>query len=119
MKILKYSSNYEIIDFGSLMTYDNSSEVKIKIECDNGFAFNLIFNFDSSDSKEHNLKLRIDKDNTIVFLCTNFDNTLGTGTSKPIELATVDNKKVYINFWVYSLGQKAMRKIDYTIYKEN
>lgn len=117
MKILKYSSNFEIIDSGALIAYDNDSNVIMSIECDENFTFNLKFVFDSSDCKDHNLKLRID-DNTIELTCTNFDNALGTGTAKPIELATVNGKKVYLNFCAYSLLNNAMRKIDYTIYVE-
>ena len=119
MKVTKKISNYEIVDSGSLITCDNSQRVEFTVECDNGFVFILRFEFEKNSDNGHNLKLRIDNNNTIVFLCTNFDNTLGTGTNKPIELATVDNKKIYINFWIYALGQDTLKKIDYTIYKEN
>lgn len=84
---------------------------------DDSFGFDLLIKFTSNDEEQQRLQQSV-SGNTITFNCVNFDNPLGTGTKKPIELATFNSKKVYINFWVNALGDNALKKITYTIYSE-
>ena len=58
--------------------------------------------------------------NTIRYFCRNFNNPLGTGTSTPIEIGSIEYKKMFINFWITAIGGKNMRtrKLEYTIWKE-
>lgn len=53
--------------------------------------------------------------------CVNFLSS-GTGTSVPLELATIQAKKMYIMFWTYLegdvLGQKKSRSVKYTFFLE-
>ena len=43
---------------------------------------------------------------------------VGTGTTKPINLATYRNKKIFINFWVRTTSKKENREIKYCLYME-
>lgn len=117
MIIEKSSSNYIILESGSVITYSNENGVLFSIKMDDTFSFDLIIKFTGNGEKQHQLQHNV-SDNTITLNCVNFDNPLGTGTRKPIELATFNNKKVYINFWVNALGDKALKKISYTFYSE-
>ncbi len=118
MKIEKSSANHTILDTGSVITFDSSAELSFGIDMDENFKFDLILKFEKDDK---NIKYDVKKavnGNVITLTCINFDYDLGIGTNFPIELATVNGKKVYINFWVYALGEDSLRKITYTFYQE-
>lgn len=117
MKIEKTSGNHAILDSGSIITFDKEANLEFQIEMNASFQFSLLFKFESNASEQHELKSDV-TDNSITLTCVNFDNSLGTGTTRPIQLATFEGKKVYINFWVYALSEKSLRKIVYTIYIE-
>lgn len=117
MIIEKSSSDYSIIDSGSTLTFSNDAELSFSVKIDDSFSFLLVLEFVSTDEKQHKLKQHI-SGNTIKLTCINFDNPLGTGTSKPIELATFNGKKIYVNFWVYALGENSLRKIVYSFYSK-
>lgn len=119
MKIEKSSSNYSIIDSGTAMTFDNQATLQLKLVLDQSFFFTVQILFIKSDGGERELMQSADtKTNTISLSCKNFDNALGTGTNKPIELATYQSKKIFLHFWVYALGENSIRKIDYCFYQE-
>ena len=107
----------DILDSGSLLAFSSTSDIQFKVMLNDTFGFDLILKFESNGESRHSIQSNI-IGNTITFTCINFDSTLGTGTAAPIELAVFDGKKVYINFWVYSLAQNSAREISYTLYKE-
>ena len=117
MLIEKTSSDHIILDSGSAITFNSTAELSLSCKMDDDFGFTLVINFESNGDKQRSLKQSVDG-NTIQLTCINFDNSLGTGTTKPIELATYNGKKIYINFFVYALGEKSLRKIVYTFYME-
>ena len=111
------SSNHIILDSGSVITYSDTAELSFSIKMDNTFSFQLILNFESTGESQHQLKQSV-SENVITLTCINFDNSLGTGTTRPIELAIFNGKKIFINFFVYALGDKSLRKIVYSFYSE-
>lgn len=117
MDFNKSSGNYEIIDAGSLFMFDSNSNLKISVKCSESFNFNILFNFIKTEAKNSNLRANIAGSN-IVFVCENFDNVLGSGPVKAIELATHEGKKLYIMFYIYALGQGDTKKLDYNIFRE-
>lgn len=46
------------------------------------------------------------------------NSSLGVGTSEPVELGSVANRKLYMHLWVYAPGNET-RKIEYTLYLES
>ena len=117
MTIQKTSSNHIILDSGSVITYDDTAELSFLVQMDETFEFSLVLKFERTDGKKQHIKHNV-VDNTIELTCVNFDNSLGTGTTKPIQLATFNGKKIYINFWVYALGEKSLKKVVYSFYSE-
>ena len=117
MTIEKLSSEHIILDSGSAITYSNTAELTFSVKMDDTFSFLLILKFENTGENQHELKQSV-SGNTITLTCVNFDNPLGTGTTKPIELATFNGKKIYVNFWVYALGERSLRKIVYSFYSE-
>ena len=119
MKIEKSSSTYLILDSGTAMTFDNQATLQLKLVLDQSFYFTVQILFKKGDGGERELMQSVDTEtNTISLSCKNFDNALGTGTHRPIELATYQNKKIFLHFWVYALGENSIRKIDYCFYQE-
>lgn len=117
MENIRYSDNNLILDSGSLLAFSSTSDIQFDIKMSEHFSFNLTFKFESNGKKEYDIKSSI-QGNNIVITCINFDNPLGTGTNKPLPLATFGGKQIFLNFWVYGLGNNSARKIIYTLYKE-
>ena len=117
MNIEVTSANKSVLDSGTVIIFDNSADLSFDIKMDDSFSFSLILKFEKKDGEKYELKPSF-SNNTITLTCVNFDNVLGTGTSTPIELATFNGKKVYINFWVNALGSNSLKEITYTFYSE-
>lgn len=115
MTIEKSSDNYKVLESGSVMNYSHNSPLTFSVQMDSSFSFSLIFKFEDNDASDYNIKSTV-SGNVITIICTNFKSALGTGTTVPIELATFQGKKIYIIFWIYGLGEKAPKKIDYTFF---
>lgn len=115
MEIKHYSNKYEIVDSGSIMTFDSKSDISLDVKCDPTFSFTVKFVFRSTGNNEHKITPSVDG-NIITFECIDCNNSIGIGTVDPIDLANYDGKKIYINFWVYDLGSGSLKKIDYTVY---
>lgn len=54
----------------------------------------------------------------ITITCYNFNNSLGSGTVYPQNLATIGGKKLYFHFIVYKISQESSRHIIYTFYED-
>ena len=116
-----YSGSYELINSKSVLYFESDAPLEIEEIFDSSFKLTIRIINDKDDSGTHNLQFKVNPaTNVIEYRCINFDNPLGTGTSKPIEICTVDGKKVYIHFWIYSMGgaNGITRKIDYSLWKE-
>lgn len=113
----KYTDDYEILEADTALLPNETSDLKIHFKFDK-FEFDLQMVFlINTESSEKNLQLKAE--GTLLKVeCTNF-NAVGTGTTEPIEIATIDGKKLFINFWSYLLGgnkkKQRIRKIEYTI----
>lgn len=117
MNISKFSSNYNVLDSGSVMTFDSDAEVGFDVECDETFGFKVVIRFEKEDSGLSEIR-RSAEGNAIIYTCINFRNNVGAGTSQALELATYNGKKIFLHFWIYDLGQAVIRKVEYTIYQE-
>lgn len=117
MEITKTSGNNIILDSGSVLAFSATSDIQFDIEMSKQFSFNLIFKFESNGKKEYDIKSSV-QDNNVIITCINFDNPLGTGTNNPLPLAVFGGKQIYLNFWVFGLGNNSARKISYTLYQE-
>lgn len=112
------SADKLIIDNGVALTYDENADLTFYLHFDESFSFNLVFRFITDKNGERSLMKEIENNNTIVLKCINFNNPFWTGTTKPIELATFNGKKIYIHFWVSMLNGTGPRQVSYSIYSE-
>lgn len=120
MDISYNSGKYVILSSNSIILFNNESDLGITLTMDSQFKFTIHFTFTCTEEKNQiGIKVRADsKTNTIHYECQNFDNILGNGTNTPIELATYDNRKIFINFFVQTISITAPRVLTYTIYIE-
>lgn len=118
MKLKLSSGNHTILESGTVIAYSNASEICFNVEMDDTFAFTVILEFKKTEDEKQNLERKVSENNTVTFTCVNFDNPIGTGLPKAMELATFNDKKVYFNFWVFELGQQSLKQVSYTFYME-
>ena len=111
-----------IVDSGTVISYSKESSVILFVDIADDFSFSIEISFENREGEERGIYRTVDVDtNFIKYVCVNFDNTLGTGTTIPLELASYKGKKISMHLWSAFLGQKdsmATRKIEYSIYRE-
>lgn len=118
MNFEKYSAEKSIVESGSTILFDPTSNFILKVSCDESFKFDLVFDFESTDENKHDIEATVDGQ-IIKLKCINFNNVAGIGTNSAVEIATYNGKRIFLNFWVTPLGsQSLLKKIDYSIYFE-
>lgn len=103
--------------------WNEQSDLTLCFKFGHNFKFDIVFVFETDeDNLERRYKITLHDNKAVIIDCWNFNDTLGVGTVSPIEIATIENKKMYIHFWVFLLGNKEenklARKIEYTVFKE-
>ena len=63
----------------------------------------LTFEFDSDNSKEMKVERRIDG-KKLTLLLLNFDNSLGSGIIEPVEFGFLDNRKLFLSYWIWNVN---------------
>lgn len=115
MDIKISTGDYKILKSGSVILFNEDSQMNMEIAATPTFIFNIILKFTSDSEKSQRLE-KTTSENTIIYTCYNF-NDLGTGTTEALSIATVANKEWYLHFWVYKLSDKGPRKVEYTIFE--
>lgn len=116
MNVEVRTKKYNIIKSGIVFIPREEDQLELHIQASETFEFMVVLKFVMKKDVEQNIEVEI-KDNVITYICTNFKET-GTGTKEGVELATISNKKVYLNFWHYKMSDESPRKIEYSIYQE-
>lgn len=112
-----YSGNYKVIDSGTIILYDEKSNVKFLVKPSVKFSFELIIEFEENGGERNLLKKADENPNIITLKCINFGE--GAGTIEPIELAVVGGKRVSLHLWVKKIADtKYIREMTFTIYIE-
>lgn len=112
------TNGYRVLSSGMVILNSSDNELNFKIEASNTFSFGVKLIF--IDTKDEGSPVeKMVENNTIIFKCSNFNNVLGTGTVRPLPIATVSGKNILLHFWSYLLGDKeSARKIEYTFLEE-
>lgn len=114
------AGNRDIIDHGTVLLYSEKGDFTMKITASDSFQFSLTVSFLEEKSEEQRIDTSVEN-NHIRLNCINFAAE-GTGVTEPVELASADGKRIYIMFWSSLLGKEPgkerVRKVDYTIYRE-
>ena len=114
-----YSGDYSIIDSGTVISVDFDSDITVGLELGTDFSFSIRFSFVTDEDKEGQaIWLEQESKKVLAIVCTNFNENLGTGSSDMFQIANYEEKKLYLRFWVSSIGNKTSRRLEYAIYRE-
>lgn len=115
-----YFGNFELMESNSILYYDSDSPIELEMVFSNQLSITIKFVVEKNDSEKTDLKIDVDTEkNIIVYKCVNFNNPLGTGTTKPVEIGKIGGKNIFVHFWLYAMGKDSVsRKIEYSIWKE-
>ncbi|MBQ7215772.1 MAG: hypothetical protein IJS39_07280 [Synergistaceae bacterium] len=115
------TSNMLIIASGIGITFNKDADFIININFSNEFSFSVRFVFiDNENNEKPDLHFKSDENaHLITITCINFSDILGTGTTKPTNLATYNGRKIFMNFWVRTTTNKENREIRYCLYMED
>ena len=109
------SQNHNVIDAGTVCTFENDP-LTIQFGPDEDpLAIEFIFKEEEGQKPAQKVTGSGKK---LILELLNFNNTLGTGNINPMEIGTLNHKKLFVNFRVYALGQSKTKLIHYTIYQE-
>lgn len=95
--------NYQVLDSGSFQVFDNN-EVSITLSTENGNILVKIKFFDEGKDQKAKLK-KVVSDSEVVFEAYNLSKTIG-GIPEPIEIATLNDLRMYILFSIIPLTTK-------------
>ncbi len=116
METRMVSGNCQVISSEEVMSF-GGAPIDITLLEQNSSAFHIIFEFISDKSTKECKLLAEPQSDGVKLLLTNFGGTFGAGTKKPINFASQSGKKLYINFYVHTVGE-SNPILHYTIYKE-
>jgi len=107
-----YSGDKEIFDSGLVIAFKNEP---ILIQLTPTMKITISFIDDKSDAKQR-IEPKPKSEDELELKLINFNNSMGTGTTEPMRLGTIDNRYLYLNFFVYSLGLGTQKTFQYTWY---
>lgn len=116
MQINLSSDQYSIVSSGQAFLFGVDANLKIDIVSDSNFEFSVVLEFQQDSSNEQRLEQKNDG-NVITLTCHNFHDE-GTGLTKPMKLARIDGKNLFLMFWSYVEGEadRKSRNVKYTIF---
>ena len=118
MEIGLKSKQYDIISQGEVFLFEKNADLTIKVNSGTDFSFFVILQFQQNESEEVAVEHSVDG-NVITINCSNFQKN-GTGLLTPLEIAVVENRKLYIMFWAFLYGDaETVRGVKYTIFYES
>lgn len=120
MQVKLTSQEHEILDYGTVFLFSENADLTLDIIADNSFRFILSISFINDISRTQSIETEV-SENCIKLGCINFSSQ-GTGLTSPMELAVVNEKKIYLMFWSFLEGSEdgkpKARKVEYTLYME-
>ncbi len=118
MNISLRSDELIILSSGSVLTYSANSNIEFLINTeDEDTAFKVILKFNDDDNGKPYSKVRPNlEEKRIDITCYNFPKD--ASTREPLDLATINDKKLLLNFSIKRTSDKGgIRQIAYTFYE--
>ena len=114
MEVIEYSSSHKVLYSNSVILYDKDSDLEINVNVNEHFSFRLKVILD--ENQKGNISVKTDGEtNTITFVTGKAHDT--TGPAKPIEVATVSDKKIYFLYVAQKLYNGEYTRVDYTLFE--
>ena len=103
MEIKIKTGNFDILNSGHIIQIINEP-IKIILKGKTESALNFIFYFkDDKKDKEYVTNYNLIDEFTLEITFINFNSPLGTGNTELIDLGSIDNRKLFFNYRVYSI----------------
>lgn len=120
MGLIITSENRKIISSGRVIAFGENADITFSFSGEEVLYFDFTFRLKFiNDEKESQKIIRNIDGSTVEVECWNFSDA-GTGTGRPVKLAQVQDKYIYVSFWAYLegdfSGKKKTRKVDYTFF---
>lgn len=110
MEIKINNGNYEVVDSGTIVgNYDTPIEFILST-----LTFLIEFKNDTVLTKTRVEKEGFNNDKGLKLKFINFNNTLGHGNTGPLSLGVISNRKLFLNYRVYSLTESTGKTLHYT-----
>src|SRR5690348_201355 len=93
------SAGKEIVASGSVHSYSTDADIEIGIS-----NLTFVFSFVNDDSRSQEALTEVVSATRLKLVLYNFSNPLGTGTTEPISIGNLNDRRLYIAFSVYGLG---------------
>lgn len=104
------SGSYDVLCSGSVIQFD-AEPVTISF-----LELFFVFKFINDDNEKQRQEFNI-SNNIFTLILYNFNNSLGTGNTQAINLGSINNRNLYLNYRIYTLSDlKHDRTIYYTFY---
>ena len=97
--------NYIVLESGTIVSHQNE-DITFEVKTLN-FVF-FFFLYEKTEEAKVESKV---EGKSLVLTHINFDSPFGRGLTRPIVLGTIDDKKIYIQYVVYSVDKSSGVKI--------
>lgn len=116
MDIKTKINNLQIIHTGSAIFDGKEDKFSIALKTDNGLDIEIFLKFIETGDQGQKIVTRI-RGRIVTLYCSNFNNPFGVGVPKPVDFAIVDDKHLYLTFWIYALNGDT-KKLEYQFLME-
>lgn len=111
--IITNVGNLEVID-NKVVHVTKTSQLSINID-----RLTLIIDFSNDKNEFSKVSKEVVNDTTLRIVCNSFNNPLGEGILEPIEIGTLEGKKMYLSFFVWTPDLSFERRVvNYCLYLE-
>lgn len=112
------SGTYELVESNMIIMDSIDSQLTIHLNVDGTSIGKINVQFTSEEENEESAFSTKIENGELFINCINFNNTLGTGTKEAIEIGRIQGKLLKMQLWVYMLDKMYIRKVEYSIFKE-
>ena len=118
MELSARSGRASIIASAQVTTFEgNPLEITVWANAENPFVLKWSF---FTDPEIEDVAVEVEqRDGAFHFLCTNFDDLDGRGTSRPVRLLDIGTRRFWVHFRVFLYGKTMDRTVHYTLFVED
>lgn len=116
MQVHLSSENYDILASGEAFLFKPDADLTIQILEDDGEELKIVMKFTEDASGKQAIQSDVTEDSLII-RCINFTG-LDMGLRCPAHIAEIDGKEVSILFSSKCSGEKKVRSVKYTVFRE-
>lgn len=108
------SGQSTVIASGTIIQF-NGQPIEFNIDFP-GFPLKVIMDFKNSLDSKIKMEPQTMNNNTISLTLFNYNNPLGTGTTKALKIADYEGQNVYLNYKVYAFDGQSEKTVQYSFY---